>query len=151
MQNKKNLLDLVQRVTSQPGYTQRIGTRVVSVEAGDVTMELFRQPELVQANGYFHGGVIAGLADHAAGAAVTTSIPEGEFALTVSLHINYIKPADGQKLIARAVSLGKGNTVGFAQVDIFSVDCKEFKTQCATASATLRHVKLDGSKISTTR
>src|SRR5690242_13592681 len=71
---------LVERVTRAPGYTSSVGTRVESAEAGHVVMSLARNDNLLQINGFFHGGVIAGLADHAGGGAVTTAMPSGRFA-----------------------------------------------------------------------
>lgn len=56
----------------------------------------------LQGQGVFHGGVIAALADHAAGAAVTTAMPKGRFAVTVSLQVSYLAPGKGETLIARA-------------------------------------------------
>lgn len=44
---------------------------------GHVQMSLVKKPGLLQFNGFFHGGVVSGLADHAAGAAATTSLPAG--------------------------------------------------------------------------
>ena len=38
--------------------------------------QMAKKPELLQFNGYFHGGVVSGLADHAAGAA-TIGSPAG--------------------------------------------------------------------------
>lgn len=58
--------ELVERVTYAPGYTSAVGTRVENAEAGYVVMSLAKTDNLLQANGFFHGGVIAGLADHAA-------------------------------------------------------------------------------------
>ena len=82
--------ELVERVTYAPGYTKAVGTRVESAEAGYVVMSLARTDNLLQANGFFHGGVIAGLADHAAGGAVTTAMPPGRFAVTVNLQVSFL-------------------------------------------------------------
>ena len=58
-----------------PATPRAVGTRVESAEPGYVVMYLAKTDHLLQANGFFHGGVIAGLADHAAGGAVTTAMP----------------------------------------------------------------------------
>src|SRR5688572_13337191 len=87
---------LVERVTSRPGYTSAVGTQVALAERGSVHLRLARRTDLLQFNGHFHGGVIAGLADHAAGAAVTTALPPGRIAVTVDLNVNYLSPASGE-------------------------------------------------------
>ena len=67
-------------------------------------MSLRRRPQLVQLNGFFHGGVIAGLADHAAGGGVTTLVPEARIGVTVDPHVNFLAPANGEEIVAKAGS-----------------------------------------------
>jgi uncharacterized protein (TIGR00369 family) len=93
----------------------------------------------LQANGFFHGGVIAGLADHAAGGAVTTAMPPGRFAVTVNLQVSFLAPAKGASLIARARALQVGSTIGVARVDVVSV-ADGAETAFALAIVTLRGV-----------
>ena len=102
---------LVRKVTAMTGYTQAAGVEVVSAEAGRVSLSLAKKPELLQFNGFFHGGVVSGLADHAAGAAATTALPPGKIAVTVDLHVNYLAPAKGQTLLAKARTLQVGSTI----------------------------------------
>ena len=141
MSEPKDVRRLVEAVTGRPGYTSAVGTRVVAATPGCVEMALDRRPDLLQANGFFHGGVITGLADHAAGAAVTSALPEGRFAVTVSLQINFLAPATGETLIARARALQAGRTFGVAQVDVSST-AQGAEQVCAVATVTLRVVDL---------
>lgn len=134
-------LRLVETVTAAPGFTKSIGTRVLAAEAGRVELAVDRRADLLQANGFFHGGVIAGLADHAAGGAVTTAMPEGRFAVTVNLQVSYLAPGRGEMLIARARAMQAGSTIGVAQVDVFSQE-NGAETLCATAVVTLRSVEM---------
>lgn len=99
---------LVRKVTAITGYTHAAGVEVVSAEPGNVTLSLAKKPELLQFNGFFHGGVVSGLADHAAGAAATTALPAGKIAVTVDLHVNFLAPAKGQTLYAKARTLQVG-------------------------------------------
>ncbi|MCA6114415.1 PaaI family thioesterase [Bradyrhizobium sp. WSM 1738] len=131
--------NLVERVTSAPGYTRAVGTKVESAKAGHVVMSLAKNADLLQANGFFHGGVIAGLADHAGGGAVTTAMPSGRFAVTVNLNVSFLAPAKGQLLIARARAIQVGSTIGVAHVDVASV-ADGVETPCAVAIVTLRGV-----------
>lgn len=135
---------LVDMMTSLPGYTREIGIRVLAAEPGKVEMALERRHGLLQANGYFHGGVIAGLADHAAGGAVTSALPSGRFAVTVNLQVSFLAPANGQSLVARARAIQVGSTIGVAQVDVITlVDGVE--QPCAAATVTLRAIDLPAS------
>lgn len=132
---------LVESVTGRPGYSRAVGTRILDVQRGQVSMALDRRPDLEQAQGYFHGGVIAGLADHAAGAAVTTALPPGKFAMTVNLQITFLSPAEGDTLVARASALRVGGTIGVAHVDV-AVIVDGTEKVCAVATATMRSVAL---------
>jgi uncharacterized protein (TIGR00369 family) len=138
---KSSFFELVETVTSAPGYTSSMGTRVVVAEAGYVELALDRRSDLLQINGYFHGGVIAGLADHAAGGAVTTALPMGRFAVTVCLQVNFLAPANGETLIARAKAVQAGSTIGVARVDVISL-VGGVETACAVATVTLRAVEM---------
>jgi uncharacterized protein (TIGR00369 family) len=138
---ESSLFKLVETVTSAPGYTSSMGTRVLAAEAGYVELALDRRPDLLQINGFFHGGIIAGLADHAAGGAVTTALPKNRFAVTVCLQVNFLAPANGETLIARAKAVLAGSTIGVAQVDVISL-ADGMETACAIATVTLRAVEM---------
>jgi uncharacterized protein (TIGR00369 family) len=124
-----------------PGFSQASGMRVVAAEPGKVALALSKRPEFTQFFGRFHGGVIAALADQAAGAAVTTALPPGRIAVTVEIKINFLGPADGEEIIARAEAMQVGGTIGVAKVDVISQD-KGVERLCAFATATMRAVEI---------
>jgi uncharacterized protein (TIGR00369 family) len=132
---------LVHRVTALPGYTSAVGTRILHVGKGTVVTALHKRPDLLQFNGYFHGGVISGLADHAAGAAVTTTLPEGFTAITIDLNVHFLAPANGGVIIAKARAVVTGKTVCVAAVDVATVT-ETGERSCALATATLRVVQM---------
>jgi uncharacterized protein (TIGR00369 family) len=127
----------LERVLELPGFPKSAGMRVVSAEPGKVTMALAKRPELTQFFGHFHGGVIAGLADHAAGACATSSMPDGKIAVTVEIKINYLAPADGEEMIARAETIQAGSTIGVVKVEVFSQKAGVERI-CAFATTTMR-------------
>ena len=98
----KNRIELLADIMAMPGFSHSSGMRVVAAEPGKVSLALSKRAELTQFLGHFHGGVIAGLADQAAGAAVSTALPAGRIAVTVEIKINFLSPADGEEIIARA-------------------------------------------------
>lgn len=134
------LLELVERVTAGPGYTSAIGTRVLRAEPGCVWMSVARRPDLVQFNGFFHGGVIAGLADHAAGGAVTTMLSPGRTAVTVGFDVSFLAPADGDEIVAKAKAVRVGGTISVATVDV-TTSCDEGERPCALCVVTLRSIE----------
>nr|WP_283815777.1 PaaI family thioesterase [Bradyrhizobium lablabi] len=115
--------------------------RVVSAEPGRVTMALAKKPELTQFFGHFHGGVITALADHAAGACATSSMPAGKLAVTVEIKVNFLSPADGEEIIARAETIQAGSTIVVVKVDVVSRKAGAERI-CAFATATMRAVDM---------
>ena len=132
------------------GFPHSSGMRIVAAEPGKVALALAKRPELTQFFGHFHGGVIAGLADQAAGAAVSTALPEGRIAVTVEIKINFLGPADGEQIIARAEAMQVGGTIGVAKVEVISQD-KAGERVCAFATATMRAVDFPVQMIDSSR
>ena len=136
-----NAEELVRKVTALTGFTHSAGVEVVAAVPGRVSLSLAKKPELLQFNGYFHGGVVSGLADHAAGAAATTSLPAGKIAVTVDLHVNFLAPANGIGLVATARTLQVGSTICVVAVEV-EIDSPSGRQLCAVANATLRVVDM---------
>jgi uncharacterized protein (TIGR00369 family) len=134
-------LAILERVMALPGFPKWAGMRMVSAEPGKVTMALARQPDLTQFFGYFHGGVITALADHAAGACATSSMPDGKVAVTVEIKVNFLSPADGEEIIARAETIQAGSSIAVVKIDVASQKAGAERA-CAFATATMRAVDM---------
>jgi uncharacterized protein (TIGR00369 family) len=123
------------------GFTAAAGFRIVAVQPGSAEVSLARRPDLLQFFGHFHGGVIAALADQAAGMAVTSSLPSGKIGVTVEIKVNFLSPADGSELVARAKTLKMSGSIGVATVEVFSKN-ETSETLCAFCTATMRALDL---------
>ena len=123
------------------GFTGAAGFRVVALQPGYAEVALPRRDNLLQFFGHFHGGVITALADQAAGMAVTSGLPRGRIGVTVELKINFLEPASGAELLARAKTLKMSGSIGVATVEIFSKDGAS-ETLCAFCTATMRALDL---------
>lgn len=123
------------------GFTGAAGFRIVAVEPGCAELALARRDDLVQFFGHFHGGVITALADQAAGVAVTSGLPKGRIGVTVEIKVNFLSPADGSELIARAKTLKMSGSIGVATVEVFSRK-EATETLCAFCTATMRALDL---------
>jgi uncharacterized protein (TIGR00369 family) len=113
----------------------------VAIVPGHAELALARRDDLVQFFGHFHGGVIAALADQAAGIAVTSGLPKGKIGVTVEIKVNFLAPADGNELIARAKTLKMSGSIGVATVEVFTKDDKSERL-CAFCTATMRALDL---------
>ena len=112
------------RPINAKGFTGAAGFRIVAITPGHAELALTRRDDLVQFFGHFHGGVITALADQAAGIAVTSGLPKGKIGVTVEIKVNFLAPADGSELIARAKTLKMSGSIGVATVEVFTRDDK---------------------------
>jgi uncharacterized protein (TIGR00369 family) len=133
-------LRLLESVNAATGFIQAAAVDVISVERGTVCLRMPRKRDLLQFNGSFHGGAIAGLADHAAGAAASTALPPGRIAVTADLHINFLKPANGSSITATARAVSVGTTLSVVTVEV-TTEGDGPAVVCAIATATLRSVE----------
>jgi len=140
MKDATNPPSLAETVNAK-GFGGAAGFRIIAVQPGRAEVALSRRDDLLQFFGHFHGGVITALADQAAGIAVTSSLPKGRIGVTVELKVNFLEPASGSELVARAKTLKMSGSIGVATVEIFSKDGAS-ETLCAFATATMRALDL---------
>ena len=96
-----------------------IGAELSHVEPGVVEIALPYRKDLTQQNGYLHAGIITTLADSAAGYAAFTLMPAGSGVLSVEFKVNLLRPARGEKFLARAEVLKPGKTLTVVRADVF--------------------------------
>jgi uncharacterized protein (TIGR00369 family) len=123
------------------GFSGAAGFRIVAVEPGRAEVTLARRDDLMQFFGHFHGGVITALADQAAGIAVTSGLPKGRIGVTVEIKVNFLAPADGDELVARAKTLQMSGSIGVAAVEVFAKGAGS-ESLCAFCTATMRALDL---------
>ncbi|KGO34803.1 MAG: PaaI family thioesterase [Desulfoprunum sp.] len=88
-----------------------IGASVTRVEKGAVTIELPFRSDLTQQHGFVHAGVVTMIVDTACGYAALTRMPASAAVLTAEYKVNFLSPAEGEKLVARGRVLKPGRTL----------------------------------------
>lgn len=136
---RKDLRETFERLTAARGFTKESGFRVRAFDDGFVALEVEPKESLVQFMGYVHAGVVTGLADHAAGACYASVLPEGRACLTIELKINFMKPAQGDMLVAEATALSRGSSIGVVRSDVYGEQDGK-RTMVATALVTLKAI-----------
>lgn len=123
---------------------QFIGARLGDVTPGRVEIRLPSNPNLLQQHGYVHGGVLTSIADAAAGyAALSVSAP-GTGVLTTELKVNFLRPASGLEVVARARVLKPGRVLSIVQTDVFDAGADSAEVHVLTGLVTMMH--MDGMK-----
>jgi acyl-CoA thioesterase len=72
--------------------------------------------------GVAHGGVLFTLADTAMGAALYSSLEQGEICATIEIKIGYFKPVFEGTLVCNATVLNKGKSVASMEATIHNGD-----------------------------
>lgn len=104
-------LSSAQAALADQPFSVLIGSSITEFGPHMVELRLRLRAELMQQNGFAHGGVVSYMADNAlafmGGGALTPAVVTSEF------KINYVRPAVGETLIARAnvVHVGKKQAV----------------------------------------
>ena len=82
------------------GFMHHLGARIVELQPGHVVVEVKFGEPLSQQHGYFHGGVVAALADVASGYAAFSLLEPDASNVTVEFKLNLLAPAEGERLVA---------------------------------------------------
>ena len=117
---------------SQP-FSSMLGTELKLFEKGKAILELKIRADLKQQHGFVHGGIISYLADNALTFAGGSVLGDS---LTSEYKINYLRPALGEKLIAKASVLYAGKTQSVCKCEIIVIN-NEVEKLVAVAQGTI--------------
>jgi uncharacterized protein (TIGR00369 family) len=130
----KDLFTLGKEALASQPFSVLIGAELLSFSQGYAELKIPIRPELKQQHSFVHGGVISYAVDNAltfaGGSVLGTSVTTSEF------KINYLRPAIGDFLFARATVIHAGKSQAVCRCDVFvSEDGKE--SLCATSQGTI--------------
>ncbi len=130
------LFEFGKQILAQQPFSVLLGTELKAFEPGKAELSLIVKEELKQQHGFVHGGVVSYLADNAltyAGGSVLGDSVTSEY------KINYLRPAIGERLIARARVLSSGKRQAVCQCEIVATDNSEERI-IAVAQGTITRV-----------
>lgn len=120
---------------AQQAFSRLLDASLDVFEPGRAELSVPFSGQLLQQNGFVHGGVLAYLADNTltyAGGSVLGAVLTSEF------KINYLRPAvDAERLVAVAHVVGHGRTQAVCRCDIYTERGGE-RRLCAAAQGTIR-------------
>ncbi|MER5738764.1 MULTISPECIES: PaaI family thioesterase [unclassified Streptomyces] len=122
---------------AQP-FSRLLGADVSAFGDGGATLELPIREDLLQQNGFVHGGVLSYAADNAITFAAGAVL--GPAVLTAGYSIDYVRPAVGTTLRARAEVLHAGRRQAVVRCELLTVGEDGAETLCALAQGTVRAV-----------
>lgn len=135
MNANPDLLALGRRVLATQPFSTLLGAELVAFDPGRAELRLPIRDELKQQHGFVHGGAVSYLADNALTYAGGSVMP-GQGVVTSEFKINYLRPAQGDALVARASVVHAGKSQIVCRCDVFAITGTEEKL-CATAQGTI--------------
>ncbi len=124
------------KILEDQAFSKLLGTELILFEEGKAELGLIIRDELKQQHGFVHGGVISYLADncltYAGGSVLGNSV-------TAEYKINYLRPAKGESLLARASIIYAGKTQATCDCKIYVVNNNKEKL-VAVAQGTINKI-----------
>lgn len=114
-----------------------IGGELTRVEPGIIEITLPYRTDLTQQDGYVHAGIVTTIADSACGYAAYSLMPPESEVLAVEFKVNLLRPAKGEKLLARAEVIKPGRTLTVVRADVFATSGTEERQLVATMLGTM--------------
>jgi uncharacterized protein (TIGR00369 family) len=110
-------LAMLRALNATAGFNVWCGLTVDQAEAGRVEISLAWRPDLGQYTGFLHAGIIGTLIDTACGYAAATMVGH---VLASHYSVNCLRPAVGERFIARARVIKPGKTQVFTAAELFA-------------------------------
>lgn len=130
-----DLLAMGRRILAEQPFSILLGAELAAFEPGHAELRLPIRHELKQQFGFVHGGAVSYLADNALTYAGGSVMP-GQAVVTSEFKINYLRPAQGDALLARASVIYAGKTQIVCRCDVFAITGADERL-CATAQGTI--------------
>ncbi|MEV7127512.1 PaaI family thioesterase [Streptomyces sp. NPDC093260] len=119
---------------AQP-FSMFLGAELTSVGPGSAEIRVVNRPEIQQQHGFVHGGVLSYLADNALTFAGGLAL--GGDALTAEYKINYVRPAVGDLVVARAEAIATTRRQAVCQCSVHVVSEQGEEHLVAVAQGTI--------------
>lgn len=114
-----------------------IGGELTRIEPGVIEISLTYRPDLTQQHGYVHAGIVTTIADSACGYAAYSLMPPDSDVLAVEFKVNLLRPAKGDRFVARAEVIKPGKTLTVVRADVVAIAGGEDRELVATMLGTM--------------
>ncbi len=103
---------------SRLALMRTIGARLTRLAPGEVDIDMPVRDDLTQHHGYVAAAIVTAIVDSACGFAAMSLMPPGATVVTVEYKVNFVAPAQGERLIAcgRVMRPGRVLTVCAGEV-----------------------------------
>lgn len=130
----KDMLTWGRQILASQPFSVLLGAELLSFSEGRAELKIPIKADLKQQHGFVHGGVISYAADNALTYAGGSALGPG--VVTSEFKINYVRPAMGEFLVARASVMHSGKNQAVCRCEVYVSD-KGTETLCAIAQGTI--------------
>jgi uncharacterized protein (TIGR00369 family) len=113
-------LNMLREINATSLFNKWLGLEIDSASEGEVQLSLAWRDELGQYSGFLHAAIIGGLIDTACGFAAATVA--GPKVLASTFTVNCLRPAVGEKFIAKGLVIKAGKNQIFTSCDLFAIN-----------------------------
>ncbi|NJC72902.1 PaaI family thioesterase [Planosporangium thailandense] len=133
--------DVIAGRADPPPTAKTLGWKLVAIDPGSGTIEVAFEAPAAFTNplGVIQGGFLAAMLDDTLGPALVATLPPGQFAPTLELKVNFLRPARPGRLVGTGRIVHRGGTIAFLEGSLRDAEDQIV----ATATATARVVRTD--------
>ena len=113
----KELDTFLNKIEKQPGFFKHNNYSFIEIKENCAILKAKLNENSMNPYNMAHGGLIFGLGDMAMGTALGTTCRKG---VTLNATINYLRPATGSYLLAKAEIIKKGKTTSYLKCNIYN-------------------------------
>ena len=141
MTRKGPFWDVVEGRVPPPPSAVLLGWELVSVDpdAGTIEVAFTASDQFLNTVGVIQGGFLAAMLDDILGPALVATLGPGQFAPTIDLHVQFLRPAHPGRLIGRGRVVRRGKDIAFMAGEL--LDDADQVVAAATATAQIRAVR----------
>jgi len=126
-----------------PPAAALLGWKALSLEPGRVRVRYTAKPEFANPQGAIQGGFLAAMLDDAMGPALFTLLAAEDFAPTIEMKVNFVRPARTGPIVAEGSVVHKTSSIAFLEGKLETDE----GDLIATATATARIIQSAGNKL----
>lgn len=139
MNSSAEILAQIRALNATAGFNGFYGFDVLRADAGEAELAMSWRAEAGQYAGFLHAGLIGALIDTACGFAASTCVGP---VLASHYSVNCLRPAVGERFIARAQVVKSGKTQVFTRCELYALQGGQEKL-VATGETLLAVVRRD--------
>ena len=135
----------VRRVFERQGLMEAFGVALHEIGPGLCALRVDYHGSRAKLQSTIQGALLGAMADTAASLSVLTLVPKGHGVVAAEYKVNFLEPAAGDHVEARAKVRRYGRTLSLVEVDTLSIaDADGAETLCAVSTHTI--MRLDPPK-----